>query len=202
MTLGDRVVVMKDGWVQQVGEPLELYNTPANQLRRRLHRLAGDELRRRSRVAEATARSSPKPPGFSIDVPASAARAPRGHTTGQQRDARHPAGGPPRRRRPPISPDHCFDAVVEVVEQLGSEILLDTRAGPALVVASVEPTAARCAPTTSCGWRSSPSACTCSMPQNEDGDLSPVPGPDFVASGRPSLPARPTWPCAAPRATS
>src|SRR3977135_331794 len=30
MTLGDRVVVMKDGWVQQVGEPLELYNQPAN----------------------------------------------------------------------------------------------------------------------------------------------------------------------------
>ena len=30
MTLGDRVVVMKDGWVQQVGEPLELYGQPAN----------------------------------------------------------------------------------------------------------------------------------------------------------------------------
>src|SRR5512145_664885 len=30
MTLGDRVVVMKDGWVQQVGDPLELYNAPAN----------------------------------------------------------------------------------------------------------------------------------------------------------------------------
>src|ERR1700681_4705234 len=30
MTLGDRVVVMKDGWVQQVGEPLELYNAPVN----------------------------------------------------------------------------------------------------------------------------------------------------------------------------
>src|SRR5499427_4757914 len=30
MTLGDRVVVMKDGFVQQVGEPLELYNEPAN----------------------------------------------------------------------------------------------------------------------------------------------------------------------------
>ena len=28
MTLGDRVVVMKDGVVQQVGEPLELYNAP------------------------------------------------------------------------------------------------------------------------------------------------------------------------------
>src|SRR5437588_5004637 len=30
MTLGDRVVVMKGGWIQQVGEPLELYNTPVN----------------------------------------------------------------------------------------------------------------------------------------------------------------------------
>src|SRR5689334_23828633 len=30
MTLGDRVVVMKDGLVQQIGEPLELYNEPAN----------------------------------------------------------------------------------------------------------------------------------------------------------------------------
>src|SRR5918995_3771735 len=30
MTLGDRVVVMKDGLVQQVGEPLELYGRAAN----------------------------------------------------------------------------------------------------------------------------------------------------------------------------
>src|SRR5882762_7897424 len=30
MTLGDRVVVMKDGWIQQVGEPLELYGKPSN----------------------------------------------------------------------------------------------------------------------------------------------------------------------------
>src|SRR5262249_42536687 len=30
MTLGDRVVVMRGGLVQQVGEPLELYNAPVN----------------------------------------------------------------------------------------------------------------------------------------------------------------------------
>src|ERR1700693_1840092 len=30
MTLGDRVVVMRDAWVQQVGDPMELYNEPAN----------------------------------------------------------------------------------------------------------------------------------------------------------------------------
>ena len=30
MTMGDRIVVMKDGLIQQVGSPLELYETPAN----------------------------------------------------------------------------------------------------------------------------------------------------------------------------
>lgn len=30
MTMGDRIVVMKDGLIQQVGTPLELYNEPAN----------------------------------------------------------------------------------------------------------------------------------------------------------------------------
>src|SRR6266508_4669721 len=39
-------------------------------------------------------------------------------------------------------PDHlCFDAVIEVVEQLGSEILLDMKVGDGVMVASVEPTA-------------------------------------------------------------
>ena len=30
MTMGDRLVVMKDGFIQQVGSPLDLYYTPAN----------------------------------------------------------------------------------------------------------------------------------------------------------------------------
>ena len=30
MTMGDRIVVMRDGLVQQVGSPLELYNKPVN----------------------------------------------------------------------------------------------------------------------------------------------------------------------------
>src|SRR6202048_2809038 len=30
MTLGSRVVVMRDGWVQQVGEPMEIYAKPQN----------------------------------------------------------------------------------------------------------------------------------------------------------------------------
>ncbi len=30
MTMGDRIVVMRDGFIQQVGSPLELYDSPAN----------------------------------------------------------------------------------------------------------------------------------------------------------------------------
>jgi multiple sugar transport system ATP-binding protein len=30
MTMGDRIVVMRDGHIQQIGSPLELYDTPAN----------------------------------------------------------------------------------------------------------------------------------------------------------------------------
>ena len=31
MTMGDRIVVMKDGWIHQVDTPLNIYNHPANQ---------------------------------------------------------------------------------------------------------------------------------------------------------------------------
>lgn len=30
MTMADRIVVLRDGVIEQVGTPLELYNTPAN----------------------------------------------------------------------------------------------------------------------------------------------------------------------------
>ena len=45
MTMADRIVVMRDGIVEQIGDPLQLYDTPGQHVRRRLHRLAGDEPR-------------------------------------------------------------------------------------------------------------------------------------------------------------
>ena len=35
--------------------------------------------------------------------------------------------------------DLCFDAAIEVIEQLGSEIVLDMKVGDGMMVASVEP---------------------------------------------------------------
>ena len=46
MTMADKIVVMHDGHVEQIGAPLELYDRPAQSIRCRLHRLAGDEFSR------------------------------------------------------------------------------------------------------------------------------------------------------------
>ena len=44
MTLADRVVVMNDGRIDQVGTPHELYHRPEDSIRCGVHRIAGDEL--------------------------------------------------------------------------------------------------------------------------------------------------------------
>ncbi len=44
MTMADQIVVLRAGRIEQVGTPLDLYNRAGQPLRRRLHRLAADEL--------------------------------------------------------------------------------------------------------------------------------------------------------------
>ena len=58
MTMGDRVAVMRDGRLEQVDAPQALYEQPGQPVRRRLHRLAGDEPRARSPRAHATTSST------------------------------------------------------------------------------------------------------------------------------------------------
>ena len=55
MTLADRIVVMNQGRIEQVGKPLDLYYDAGQSLRRRLHRLAGDELLSRRRSSRSRA---------------------------------------------------------------------------------------------------------------------------------------------------
>ena len=47
MTMADRIVVMHDGVVEQIGDAARALRPPGQPVRRRLHRLAGDELHRR-----------------------------------------------------------------------------------------------------------------------------------------------------------
>ena len=136
MTLGDRVVVMKDGVVQQVGEPLELYNTPANRF---VAGFIGSPAMNFADVtlAESGGQVMAEAPGLKIALPpglATRGRSQLGRKAmlGIRPEDIHVAG-------PADDAGHCFDATVEVVEQLGSEILLDSRVGPALFTASIDP---------------------------------------------------------------
>jgi multiple sugar transport system ATP-binding protein len=137
MTLGDRVVVMKDGWIQQVGEPLELYGRPANRF------VAGFIGSPAMNFAEVTLNEVngdlwAEGAGLRVRIPADRAARLRPYkgqpiTMGVRPEDLHVSSGAD-------SPGTLIDAVVDVVEPLGSEILLDLRVGSSSMVARVEPT--------------------------------------------------------------
>ncbi|HEX8168251.1 MAG TPA: sn-glycerol-3-phosphate ABC transporter ATP-binding protein UgpC [Beijerinckiaceae bacterium] len=138
MTLGDRVVVMKDGWVQQVGEPLELYNRPANRF---VAGFIGSPAMNFVPVAVSENGTGIwlSNPGLRLKAPDGCAERLAGYlgrelTLGIRPEDLRVAPGTERS-------DVSFDCVVEVVEQLGSETLLDVKAGPATMVAAVDPLA-------------------------------------------------------------
>ncbi|MGH2454572.1 MAG: ABC transporter ATP-binding protein [bacterium] len=137
MTLGDRVVVMKDGWIQQVGEPLELYGKPANRF---VAGFIGSPAMNFTevRIAETGGVLRAENSGINVAIPPARAERLRPYkgqsvTLGIRPEDLRIAPGADLK-------DHSFDAVVEVVEPLGSEILLDVKVGPSMMVARVEPT--------------------------------------------------------------
>jgi multiple sugar transport system ATP-binding protein len=136
MTLGDRVVVMKDGVVQQQGAPLELYERPANRF---VAGFIGSPAMNfvSTTIASADGALWAESAGLKVRIPPAKADrlrqfAGRPVILGVRPEALRPANG--------ADPaDYSFEAGVEVVEPLGSEILLNVRAGGAPIVARVEP---------------------------------------------------------------
>jgi multiple sugar transport system ATP-binding protein len=134
MTLGDRVVVMKDGVVQQVGEPLELYNRPANRF---VAGFLGSPAMNFAnvRVTQADAALWAVNDGMRIQLPPELAARLKSYVgeeigLGIRPEDLHVA-------RNGAEPN--FEVLVEVVEKLGSEVLLDVKAGSTAMVAAVEP---------------------------------------------------------------
>jgi len=132
MTLGDRVVVMNHGRIEQIGTPNDLYHKPATRF---VAGFIGSPAMNfiSVRIADGWAEA----PGLRVRVPPHKAEALRRYTgqnvvMGLRPEALHPAPDG-------NSADYAFDATVEVVEPLGSEILLDVRVGEAPVVAKMEP---------------------------------------------------------------
>ena len=136
MTLGDRVVVMRDGTVQQEGAPLHLYDRPANRF---VAGFIGSPAMNFLPVTVAAAGDAlwAEGPGLRVRIPPQKV-APLRRYAGERailglrpEALRVAAGGD--------SADYAFDATVEVVEPLGSEILLDVRVGATPMVARVDP---------------------------------------------------------------
>jgi len=138
MTLGDRVVVMRDGIVQQVGEPLELYNQPANRF---VAGFLGSPAMNFATVklSQANGETWAANSGMQIKLPAAYAS-----RLARYVDKEVTLGIRPKDLHVASAADPAelgFEVVVEVVEKLGSEILLDVAAGPHSMVACVDPSA-------------------------------------------------------------
>src|SRR5262245_5387797 len=136
MTLGDRVVVMKDGCVQQVGEPLELYGRPANKF------VAGFIGSPAMNFVDVTIDAAhdglwAQAEGLKLKVPAhlqERVRPKSGQklTLGVRPEAVRLANG--------ADPAGLtFESAVDVLEPLGNEILVNFRAGGVPMVTRLDP---------------------------------------------------------------
>jgi multiple sugar transport system ATP-binding protein len=135
MTMGSRIAVMKDGKIQQVGTPLEIYDHPtnlfvANFIGTPPMNFFSAAIRDGGARLEASKFSLPVPPAIR---PVTAAMDGKTVTVG-------------------IRPEHILDpsiptrgaavklpAVVEVIEPLGDEVIVHARVGDDLLVYKLEP---------------------------------------------------------------
>jgi len=128
MTLGDRVVVMKDGRVQQVGEPLELYGRPANKF---VAGFIGSPAMNFVEVAISGDGQWAEAEGLRLKIPERIRqRGGQRLTLGVRPEALRLANG---------TDEHTLATAVDVLEPLGNEILLNFRAGGVPMVARVDP---------------------------------------------------------------
>ncbi len=135
MTMGDRIVVMKDGLKQQVGPPLELYFHPANKF------VAGFIGSPAMNFVEGELASEGttvyfQNPAMKIRIPADKAAQLKGYAEKRVIFGVRPEDLP---EAPCSSPGETFDVTVEVMEPLGSEVYLDVKAGEQSLIARAEP---------------------------------------------------------------
>ena len=135
MTLGDRIVIMRDGFIQQIGTPQEVFNQPGQPVRGRLHRHAADELLRRDAFQDAAANTLPRCRAAISSCPPTSRRLFAKMEQRSERDHRRRAPGayPPRRTT-------ASTPTVDVSELMGSELHLHVNSNGKDVVIVVSTT--------------------------------------------------------------
>jgi multiple sugar transport system ATP-binding protein len=138
LTLGDRIVVMRDGIIHQVGEPMSVYLKPANRF---VAGFIGSPAMNFTtvRVGESHGRLWASAPGVNITVPEYRVNALR-HYIGQN----VVAGIRPEHLQlanPSRAGECIIDAVIDIVEPLGSELLVEAKLSSGSLTARVDPKA-------------------------------------------------------------
>ncbi len=126
MTLGDRIVIMKDGFIQQIGTPQEVFNRPANVF---VAGFIGTPQMNffDAELVEEGGKYRVRFNGALLDLPADKSKI--------LADKRQPAGKitlgirPEHVRIVPEGTPDSFEAVIEVSEMMGSEAYLHVKAG-------------------------------------------------------------------------
>jgi multiple sugar transport system ATP-binding protein len=136
MTLGDRVVVMKDGLVQQVGDPLGVYSKPRNRFVAGF--IGSPAMNFVDCTISANGELAAESQGLRVSVPPAQKAAMERYKGKSVILGVRPEDI--REATPADAASYRLDAVVEVVEPLGNEILLDVRVGKHPLVARVPPT--------------------------------------------------------------
>ncbi len=132
MTMGSRIAVMKDGRIQQVGEPLEIYDQPRNLF---VAGFIGTPPMNLLPATIARGTGTLTGDGFSIPVPPSGAALTDGRKVilGMRPEILH-------RRAPGDRADAPFlPLVAEIVEPLGDEVIVHARLGEAAVICKLGP---------------------------------------------------------------
>jgi len=136
MTMGDRIVVMKDGLKQQVGPPLELYFKPANKFvagfigSPAMNFIEGDFLSEGGGLYFQAG-------GFKLRVPKDKGEQLRDYHKKRVIFGIRPEDMP---EAACALPGETVEAVVEVMEPLGSEVYLNVTIGEKSLIARAEPT--------------------------------------------------------------
>jgi multiple sugar transport system ATP-binding protein len=127
MTMGDRICLMKDGRIQQVAEPLEIYHQPANMFVAAfigsppMNFFKGTLVERKGRFVFSEASRNGKEASMSLETESDHAA-----LLAPWRDKEiylglRPEDMTPRDTAVGANPDHIFGATLEVVEPMGAE---------------------------------------------------------------------------------
>jgi multiple sugar transport system ATP-binding protein len=135
MTMGDRIVVMKDGLKQQVGAPLELYFHPANKFVAGFIGSPAMNFIEGELLSESGALFF-QGKGVKLKVPAEKAARLKNYPEKRVIFGIRPEDLP---EAACASPGETMEVMVEVMEPLGSEVYLDVKAADQPMIARAEP---------------------------------------------------------------